>query len=213
MASIGKGDEISSYPFSLKADLGKNCIGGVVLVLMDAHGPLLYSLAGRSHSMRCFGAMLLILGLMSLGVMGAWAQDRGFTQDDRDRLIRLEATLQVFMQQVDKRFEAVEKRFEVVDKRFEELREDMNKRFEQIDKRFEQLTAFLWMLVAIFTSLTAVVIGFAYWDRRTTIRKAKEEAVEAIEKEGRVQDLVHALRRLSMEDQKLAEVLRSFRLF
>ncbi len=169
--------------------------------------------------MRCFGAMLLILGLMSLGVMGAWAQDRGFTQDDRDRLIRLEATLQVFMQQVDKRFEAVdkrfeavEKRFEVVDKRFEELREDMNKRFEQIDKRFEQLTAFLWMLVAIFTSLTAVVIGFAYWDRRTTIRKAKEEAVEAIEKEGRVQDLVHALRRLSMEDQKLAEVLRSFRL-
>ncbi|MEJ5378495.1 MAG: hypothetical protein WHX93_18145 [bacterium] len=169
--------------------------------------------------MRRFGAMLLILGLILLGVMGAWAQERGFTQEDRDRLIRLEATLQVFMQQVDKRFEQV-------DKRFEELREDMNKRFEQVDKRFEQvdkrfeevrsrfeqLTAFLWMLVGIFTTLTAVVIGFAYWDRRTIIRKAKEEAVEAIEKEGRVQDLIHALRRLSTEDQKLAEVLRSFRL-
>ncbi|MEJ5378492.1 MAG: hypothetical protein WHX93_18130 [bacterium] len=162
--------------------------------------------------MRCFGAMLLILGLVCLGVMGAWAQERGFTQDDRDRLIRLEATLQVFMQQVDKRFEELRedmnKRFEQIDKRFEQV----DKRFEEVRSRFEQLTAFLWMLVGIFTTLTAVVIGFAYWDRRTIIRKAKEEAVEAIEKEGRVQDLVHALRRLATEDQKLAEVLRSFRL-
>jgi hypothetical protein len=58
--------------------------------------------------------------------------ESGFSQEDRDRLIRMEATLQVFMQQVDKRFEQV-------DKRFEELREDMNKRFEQVDKRFEQV--------------------------------------------------------------------------
>ncbi len=139
-----------------------------------------------------------LLGLVLLPSAGAWAQGVGFTQEDRDRLIRLEATLQVFMQQV-------EKRFEQVDKRFEELREDMN-------RRFEQLTSFLWMLVGIFTTLTAVVIGFAYWDRRTIIRRARDEAVEAIEKEGRVQDLVHALRRLAGEDPKLAEILRTFRL-
>ncbi len=102
----------------------------------------------------------MALGFILVGGSGVWAQEPGFTRGDRDRLIRLEATLQVFMQQVDKRFEAVEKRFEVVDKRLEELREDMN-------KRFEQLTAFLWMMVAVFTSLTVVVIGFAYWDRRT----------------------------------------------
>ncbi len=137
-----------------------------------------------------------------------FAQKTGFTQEDRERLVRLETTLKVFMEQVDrrfaelredmnKRFEQVDKRFEQVDKRFAELREDMNKRFEQIDKRFEQVDKrftqmmnFLWMLVAIFTTLTGVVIGFAYWDRRTIIRKARDEAIEIIEKEGRLRDLI-----------------------
>ncbi len=146
-----------------------------------------------------------------------FAQKTGFTQEDRERLVRLEATLKVFMEQVDKRFEQVDKRFEQVDKRFEqvdkrfaELREDMNKRFEQVDKRFTQMMNFLWMLVAIFTTLTGVVIGFAYWDRRTIIRKARDEAIEIIEKEGRLRDLIRALRALSEEDKKLANVLRNF---
>ena len=75
-----------------------------------------------------------------------------FTQADRERLVRMETTQTVFMQQmdkrleqvdkrieqVDKRFEQVDKRFEQVDKRFEELRTDMNARFEQVDKRLEE---------------------------------------------------------------------------
>ena len=87
---------------------------------------------------------------------------QGFTQEDRERLIRLETTLKVFMEQTNKRFEDI-------NKRFEELREDMNKRFEGVDKRFEQMMNFLWMLTGIFTSLTVGVIGFAYWDRRTIL--------------------------------------------
>jgi len=140
----------------------------------------------------------------------SFAQEPGFTQEDRERLVRVEATLKVFMEQVDKRFEQVDKRFEQVDKRFAELREDMNKRFEQVDKRFEQMMTFLWILVAIFTTLTGIVIGFAYWDRRTIIRKARDEAIEIIEKEGKLRDLIKALRRLASEDKRLADVLRSF---
>jgi len=34
----------------------------------------------------------------------SFAEKTGFTQEDRERLVRLEATLKVFMQQVDKRF-------------------------------------------------------------------------------------------------------------
>ncbi|WP_461833784.1 hypothetical protein [Desulfothermus sp.] len=139
-----------------------------------------------------------------------FAEKTGFTQEDRERLVRLEATLNVFMQQVDKRFEQV-------DKRFTELREDMNKRFEQVDKRFEQVDKrfeqmmnFLWMLVGIFTTLTGVVIGFAYWDRRTIVRKARDEAIEAIEKEGSLRDLIRALRNLASEEKKVAVVLRNF---
>ena len=137
-----------------------------------------------------------ILLLFMFYIFPCFAQEPGFTQEDRERLVRLEATLTVFMEQVDKRFA--------------ELREDMNKRFEQVDKRFDQMMNFLWILVAIFTALTGVVIGFAYWDRRTIIRKARDEAIEIIEKEGRLRDLIMALRELAKDDKRVASVLRSF---
>jgi predicted PurR-regulated permease PerM len=124
-----------------------------------------------------------------------------FTQEDRDRLIRMEATLQVFMQQVDKRFEQV-------DKRFEELREDMNKRFEQVDKRFDQMMTFLWILAGIFTALVAAVIGFAYWDRRTIIRRAKEEAMEEMKRDGFLRSILEVLKEISPDIPKLEEALR-----
>ena len=165
--------------------------------------------------------IFLVLFLLCLFPVNSFSMQQGFTQEDRERLIRLEATLRTFMEQVDKRFEQV-------DKRFAELRQDMNARFEQVNKRFEQmdkrfvelrqdmnarfeqLYTFLWIITGIFTTMVVAVIGFAYWDRRTIIRKAMDEAIETIEKEGRLRDLIRALRKLAEEDKKLAEVLRSF---
>jgi len=150
------------------------------------------------------GFLLGLMGVILLVGVG-FAQQVGFTQEDRERLIRLEATLKTFMEQVDRRFEQVDKRFEQVDRRISDLRIDMN-------RRFEQMTDFLWIIVGIFTALTTVVIGFAYWDRRTIIRRARDEAIERIEREGRLVDLIGALRELAKEDRKLAEILRGFRL-
>ena len=118
----------------------------------------------------------------------------------------LEAQFREFKESVDKRFEEVNKRFEQVDKRFEELRGDMN-------ARFDQLYTFLWIITAIFTALVVAVIGFAYWDRRTIIRKAREEAVEEVDRVygvSRLRELIKALKELAREDRRLAEVLRSF---
>ena len=102
----------------------------------------------------------LILFAIMVFAVPALAENQGFTKEDRDRLIRLEATLKVFMEQVDKRleqmdrritdlredmnrrFEEVDKRFEGIDKRFEQVDkrfEQVDKRFEQVDKRFEQV--------------------------------------------------------------------------
>jgi nitrate reductase NapE component len=157
----------------------------------------------------------LLLGMASMG----WAQGPGFAQEDRDRLIRLEASLQVFMEQVDKRFEQIDKRFEQVDKRITELREDMNKRFEQIDKRFEQvdkrfeeLITFMWILAGVFTALTVAVIGFAYWDRRTIIRRAKLETIEELEERGKLRALLEAMRAVAAKDSTMADALRRFNL-
>ena len=149
-----------------------------------------------------------------ISICYAHAED-GFTQRDRELLIELKVKIHEIdkrFEQLDKRFEQVDKRFEQVDKRFEELRDDMNKRFEQVDKRFDQMFTFLWILTGIFTTLTVSVIGFAYWDRRTMIRKAKEETMEEIERHGLSANLLKVLRELAKEDSKLAGILRQFNL-
>ena len=179
-----------------------------------------------------------IIGLQALPVYGQ--PTIGFTQEDRARIIRLETTLTLFMEATDQRFielrEDMNKRFEQVDQRFIELREDMNKRFEQVDQRFEQMMNTLQLIAGIFTALTLGVIGFAYWDRRTIIRKAKQETLETLEREAapkeqaiidravaqasqeikkdnRLQDLIAALRKLAATDPPLANVLKEFHLF
>ncbi len=83
---------------------------------------------------------------------------------------------------------------------------------QQIDKRFEDLFTFLWILTGIFTTLTLSSIGFAYWDRRTAIRKAKEETIATIEREGSLVQLINALRELAKKNKEVARVLRMFNL-
>ena len=223
-------------------------------------GPTVAIQIGKEVMKKCwilfFGAG--IMGLQALPVYGQ--PTIGFTQEDRERIIRLETTLTLFMEATDQRFEQVDQRFEQVDQRFIELREDMNnrseqmdkrfvelredmnkrfeqvdKRFEQVDKRFEQMMDTLQLIAGIFTALTLGVIGFAYWDRRTIIRKAKEETLETLEREAvpkeeamieravaqtvqeikkdnRLQDLIAALRKLAATDPPLENVLKEFHL-
>ena len=89
---------------------------------------------------------------------------------------------------------------------------EIDKRFEQVDKRFDQLNHFLYILAGIFTSMTAAVFGFAYWDRRTIIREARREAIQFIEEEGISRRLLDVLREVSGEDKKLATALKRFNL-
>ena len=140
----------------------------------------------------------VIYFLISGCVLPALALD-SFTQADRERLVRMETTQTVFMQQVDKRLEQVDKRIEELrtdtNKRFEELRSDMNarfeqvdkrfeqvdKRFEQVDKRFEQTIGMFYALSAIFTTLFAAVFSFAWWDRRSVLITARKTAEAVVE--------------------------------
>ena len=133
----------------------------------------------------------------------------GLSKDTQFIIYYVDKRISMLEREMDKRFEAMQqtmdKRFEQVDKRFKEMRQDMN-------KRFEEMFNFLWILTAIFTSLTAVVIGFAYWDRRTIIRQARNEAIERIEKEGRLQDFIRALRAFAKENSEFAKILKQFNL-
>ncbi len=167
--------------------------------------------------MRSIILIVLFILLFSIDVNAG--KDIGFTQEDRERMIRMETTLQNHMQMTDKRFEDMNKSFEELradtNKRFEELREDMNKRFEQVDKRFEQMMNFLWILTGIFTTLTLGVIGFAYWDRRTIIEKSKIVAVDEVDKRYKMQDMVKLLdaaREYAKEDPRMERILKGLHL-
>ncbi len=99
----------------------------------------------------------------------------------------------------------IERRQIVLETQFKEFKEATNKRFDEQMK-------FLEILAGIFTALVLGVIGFAIWDRKTIIKRAKEEAIEEIEKEGNLRDLIRALRELARKNKELAEVLRRFNL-
>jgi endonuclease V-like protein UPF0215 family len=133
---------------------------------------------------------VLITAIASLLIVTAGfvqAKEVPYTLEDRDRLIRVETKLT----EMERRFES---------------------RFESIDKRFESIERQIDRQSIIFTALVVAVIGFAYWDRRTIIRKAKEETIAEIEKEGRLKDMIGALRDLSKTDEQVARVLKQFNL-
>jgi hypothetical protein len=56
------------------------------------------------------------------------------------------------------------------------------------------------------------VIAFAYWGRRTIIRRAKEEALKEMEEAGRWKTILEALRQVAIKDSNVAEALRRFNL-
>jgi len=147
----------------------------------------------------------------------SFSKETGFTQEDRERLIRLETTLKVFMEQTNRRFEELRqdmnKRFELIDKRFEDINNRIIELRGDMNKRFEQLYTFLWIITGIFTTLIASVIAFAWWDRKTIIRKTKEETFEEMEKEikpEKFKKLLNALREKAKTDKDLAEILKRY---
>jgi len=154
--------------------------------------------------MKKFIYFFVILSVIFIKIQFSFSRDVSFRQEDRDRLIRLEAKFE----EIDKRFEQIDKRFEQIDKRFGQI----DKRFEQVNKRIDDLITFLWIITGIFTAIMVANIGFAYWDRRTIIRKAKEETIAEIEREGRLKDLINALRELAKTDSALEKVLKQFHL-
>jgi exonuclease VII large subunit len=171
--------------------------------------------------------LTIIVWIMLVASSGA---DGGFTQVDRERMIRLEVKFEEIdkrFEQMDKRFEQVDKRlvelredmnnrFEQVDKRFVELREDMNNRFVQVDKRFEQIMSMFYILSGIFTAMFTAVFGFAWWDRRTILVQAREEARNILKPhenrsqgvEEKLNNIAELLRRWSAKKPELKELMR-----
>ncbi len=125
--------------------------------------------------------LAIVLGVVFLrSGPAAWGQEVPYTLEDRDRLIRVEATLKEFKESVDKRIEGV-------------------------DKRIERLeTVMMGGFGLLFTSMIGLV-GFVLWDRRSALAPAIRRSRELEERQERVE---RVLRELAQEDPKVAEALR-----
>lgn len=145
--------------------------------------------------------ILFLLCLTSMPLFSAERTKDVSNKEILERLVRFEEGQKAIIQRLD-----------YMEKHFGERFEDINRRFEDINRRFEDLNKQLDRITAIFTALVVAVIGFAYWDKRTIIKKAKEEAISEIEKEGKLSNLINALRELAKTEPKVAEVLKKFNL-
>ncbi|GAB5046943.1 hypothetical protein [Thermodesulfovibrio sp. TK110] len=129
-----------------------------------------------------FGRLTRILVIV-LAVLVAtsliYAEDKSFTQEDKERLIRIETTLKEFKESVDKRF-------------------------EQIDKRLEFIQNIMIGMLGVFGGLCGVFVGLLLWDRKTFKEKAKEEAMKEIEAKYRIGDWITALREYSKKKKGAA---------
>ncbi len=85
-----------------------------------------------------------------------------YTQDDRDRLVRLEEKVNGLDKSLNDNIDALEDKFELV-------REDINSRFN--------------LLSTLVVSLIVVMFGFTgylIWDRKTTLRPVRKSQDELI---------------------------------
>ncbi len=136
------------------------------------------------------GRLLILLTiLLSLSL----AKEVSFTQEDRERLRSMEIRIERLDTKVDIGFQQVDKRF------------------EQMEKQIDRLTQ---IMIAIFGGqllLIATIIGLILWDRKSTVKRATDEALEKFEK-GKFSKLLDALKDLASEDERLYRVLKKYNL-
>jgi len=117
-----------------------------------------------------------------------------FTQDDRDRLIRLEEGQKALNQRIDDLNRRVEEGFKAT-----------NQRIDDLNRRIDGLQTFmLWGFGILFGGM-GILIGFVIWDRRTALAPAIKKYKELEEKEEKIEK---ALKELAEKDPKIAEALK-----
>ena len=130
--------------------------------------------------------MLLILVMMAImgNALFAYARDISFTQEDRDRIIRLEEGQKSLQRQID------------------DLKTSTQRQFDNL------YTLILWGFGILFGGM-GMLIGFVIWDRRTALAPAIKKYKE-LEERGEL--LEKALKEFAKQEPRLAEVLRTMRL-
>ena len=126
-----------------------------------------------------------------VSIIPCFAREVPFTQEDRDRLIRLEIKVEEGQKRLEDGLKYTNKRMD-----------DINKRVDDLRGGISDLKNFNYVILAAIVSL----VGFVLWDRRTALAPAVRKNKELEEREERIE---RALKEYAMKEPKLAEILKN----
>ena len=141
--------------------------------------------------------ILLIMVVMAImgNALSAYARDISFTQEDRDRIIRLEI-------KVEEGQKSIQRQIDDLQRQIGDLKTSIQRQFDNL------YTLILWGFGILFGGM-GILIGFVIWDRRTALAPAIKKNKE-LEERGDL--LERALKEFAKVEPKLAEILKSLRL-
>ncbi|MBF0456672.1 MAG: hypothetical protein HQK99_02115 [Nitrospirae bacterium] len=153
-------------------------------------------------------AAMLILLFSAIVPFRAYAQDSSFTQQDRDRLTRLEEGLKATNQRMDDGFKALNQRIDDVNRRMDDVNhrmDDVNRHmddgFNALNRRISDLYGLMYVLIGGMLTL----VGFVLWDRRTTLAPVVRKNRELEERGDKIE---RVLKELALKDPNVAETLK-----
>ncbi|MBF0517111.1 MAG: hypothetical protein HQK97_08335 [Nitrospirae bacterium] len=149
-------------------------------------------------------AAVLIFLIFALFPMWAYAENSSFTQQDRDRLNRVEdrvSRVEDRLTRVEDRLTRVEEGLKTTNQRIDDGFNALNHRMDDLNTRMNDLHGL--MLVLISGMLT--LVGFILWDRRTTLAPVVRKSIELEERGVKMEKV---LKELALKDPTVAETLK-----
>ncbi|MFN3976825.1 MAG: coiled-coil domain-containing protein [Aquificaceae bacterium] len=138
--------------------------------------------------------LFLVIMLFSL-LVPSTAKEVPFTQEDRDRLIRVEVKVEALQKQIDdlktstqKQIDGLQRQMDGLQKQVDELRSDL--------RTYMSIT-----LGALFTIIVGIIalIGFVLWDRRTAISPVARKTRELEDRSERIERVLKSLAKRNPE--------------
>jgi chaperonin cofactor prefoldin len=115
--------------------------------------------------------------------------------------------------------EAIDKVREDLSDRIDKVREDLSNQIDKVNERIDKLAQNLngridnlWItMLGGFLGVMAFIGAIVFWDRRTFVRRAREEFRDEVsEDRNKLEAIVVAMRKLGEQFPEVREVLRSF---
>ncbi|MBW8050785.1 MAG: hypothetical protein FVQ77_10715 [Cytophagales bacterium] len=119
-----------------------------------------------------------------------------FSQEDRERIIRLDERLLALDERLSAQKKEINTRFEAMNDKFEAI----NDKFEAMNDKFETMFDRLHTLMYFILAGLFGLIGLIFWDRRSYIKPVKED----------INEILSVLKKYAQKQPELAEILRSY---